>query len=76
MVASGGGPAYQNLRVLLTKMDTLPVSDPLCTFAALPYPGLPLTFPQKDAFLPETQCALENTAEQMGLAQIWPKQKH
>jgi hypothetical protein len=30
VVALGGGPAYQNLRVLLTKMDTLPVGDPHC----------------------------------------------
>jgi hypothetical protein len=30
VVASGGGPAYQNLRALLAKMDTLPVGDPLC----------------------------------------------
>jgi hypothetical protein len=32
VVASGGGPAYQNLRVLLAKMDALPVGDPLCPF--------------------------------------------
>jgi hypothetical protein len=40
VVASGGGPAYQNLRVLLAKMDALPVGDPLC-----PLPrSLTLTF--------------------------------
>jgi hypothetical protein len=30
VVASGSGPAYQNLRVLLTKMDILPVGDTPC----------------------------------------------
>jgi hypothetical protein len=76
VVASGGGPAYQNLRVLLANVGALSVGDPLLSFAALLCPRPHLTFPQKDAFLPETQSALENAAEQMGLAQIWPKQKH
>jgi hypothetical protein len=45
VVTSGGGPAYQNLRVLLAKMDTLPVGDPTLSFTAFPYPYLHLTFP-------------------------------
>ena len=42
VIASGGGPAYQNLRVLLAKMDTLPVGDlfVLC--------HVPLSLPSSD----------------------------
>ena len=70
VVASGGGPAYQNLRVVLAKMNALPVRVSHPSSKDIRFASSDL-FVQKNAVFPETQTALESAAENMGLARIW-----